>query len=161
MDRVFSVDEMADQFWSAHQPPVRLHEDADVEQPSSFAAAESSSKVMRMNRSPSEWAFQRFLQEAGAPDRNNLQSDDVSETKGSHHHYNDHEKRETKAAGGLPPNIPTDSEEYQAFLKSRLELACAAVALTWATDGKAHESAAAATSDIGSQASNSSQYKVA
>ncbi|KAL0285386.1 UNVERIFIED_CONTAM: Light-inducible protein CP [Sesamum angustifolium] len=159
MDRVFSVDEMADQFWSAHQPPVRLHEDADVEQPSSFAAAESSSKVMRMNRSPSEWAFQRFLQEAGAPDRNNLQSDDVSETKGSHHHYNDHEKRETKAAGGLPPNIPTDSEEYQAFLKSRLELACAAVALTWATDGKAHESAAAATSDIGSQASNSSQYK--
>ncbi|KAK4424728.1 Light-inducible protein CP [Sesamum alatum] len=160
MDRVFSVDEIADQFWSAHQPPVRLQEDADVEQSSSFAAAESSSKVMRMNRSSSEWAFQRFLQEAGAPDHNSPQSDDVVETKGNHHHYNDNQKRETTVAGGPPPNIPTDSEEYQAFLKSRLELACAAVALTWATDGKTHESgAAAAASDIGSQSSNSSQYK--
>lgn len=30
----------------------------------------------------------------------------------------------------IPPNVPVDSEDYQAYLKSRLDLACAAVALT-------------------------------
>ncbi|KAK6143217.1 hypothetical protein DH2020_023565 [Rehmannia glutinosa] len=161
MDRVFSVDEIADQFWSPHGPPIRLHEDADVDQPSSCAAAASSSKMIRMNRSSSEWAFQRFLQEAASPDQNTTtpQSDDVVEIKANHHHYNENQRRQMAAAVGPPPNIPVDSEEYQAFLKSRLDLACAAVALTRATNGKACQSAAAAASDLGSQASNSSQYK--
>ncbi|KAL6545097.1 hypothetical protein OROHE_010004 [Orobanche hederae] len=164
MDRVFSVDEIADQFWSAHVPPIRLHEDADVEQASSCAAATSSSKMVGMNRSSSEWAFQQFLQEAASPDHNSitLQSDDVVEIKDKHHHYNGNQQPQLAAAGGPPLNISIDSEEYQAFLKSRLDLACAAVALTRATKSKASESesiAAAAASDIGSQASNSSQYK--
>ncbi|KAL3631733.1 hypothetical protein CASFOL_024717 [Castilleja foliolosa] len=164
MDRVFSVDEIADQFWSPYAPPIRNHEDADVEPASSCAAAASSSKMLGMNRSASEWAFQRFLQEAASPDRNSttLQSDDVVEIKSNNHRYNETQQPEMVAAGGPPPpNIPIDSDEYQAFLKSRLDLACAAVALTRATKGKTNqsESVPAAASDIGSQASNSSQYK--
>ncbi|GFP87004.1 light-inducible protein cprf2 [Phtheirospermum japonicum] len=120
--------------------------------------------MMGMNRSSSEWAFQRFLQEAASPDRNRttLQSEDVVEIKGNNHHQNENQQREMATSGGPPPpNIPIDSDEYQAFLKSRLDLACAAVALTRATKGKTNqsESVAAAASDIGSQASNSSQYK--
>ncbi|KAL6560542.1 hypothetical protein OROGR_004101 [Orobanche gracilis] len=163
MDRVFSVDEIADKFWSAHVPLIRLPEDADVEPPSSCAAATSSSKMVGMNRSSSEWAFQQFLQETDSPDHNSttLQSDDVVEIKGKHHHYNGNQQPQLAAAGGPSLNISIDSEEYQAFLKSRLDLACAAVALTRATKSKASksESIAAAASDIGSQASNSSQYK--
>ncbi|GER55282.1 BZIP transcription factor [Striga asiatica] len=158
MDRVFSVDEIPDQFWS---PPIRL-DDADVEPASSCAAASSSSK---MNRSSSEWAFQRFLQEAASPDHDSapLKTDAAVEIKSSNHHYNGNQQPQVAAAAAGPPlNIPIDSEEYQAFLKSRLDLACAAVALTRATKGKACDSesfAAAAASDVGSQASNSSHCK--
>ncbi|GER55409.1 BZIP transcription factor [Striga asiatica] len=199
MDRVFSVDEMPDPFWSPHAPPIRLHDDADMEPSSSSCAAAASSS--KMNRSSSEWAFQLFLQEAVSPNHSSasLKSDDVVEIKGSNHHYNGNQQPTAAAAAAGPPlNIPIDSEEYQAFLKSRLDLACAAVALTrlrnlWtssvvpfgvfpynpfsdfglllvfmslylacaATKGKTcdSESVAAAVSDIGSQASNSSHCK--
>ncbi|KAI3445269.1 hypothetical protein Pfo_001976 [Paulownia fortunei] len=173
MDRVFSVDEIADQFWSPH-PPIRLgDEEEETDQPSSSAATTAAFKMMRMNRSSSEWALQRFLQEAATPDHTttNLQSssssmhppqnDDIVEIKGNHHYsgvgVSGNQQQPDMAAAGAPqPNIPIDSEEYQAFLKSRLELACAAFALTRASNGKAQESAAAAP-DNGSQASNSSQ----
>ncbi|KAL8028769.1 hypothetical protein ABFX02_14G182400 [Erythranthe guttata] len=164
MDRVFSVDEISGQFWSSHAPPppsFLLHDDADVDQ-------HSSSKTMGMNRSSSEWAFQRFLQEAAAASSSSdhitattVQRDDVVQIEANSNFNNDNPPRQIAAAAvavGPPPNIPVDSEEYQAFLKSRLELACAAVALSRATNGKAQESAAA-VSDVGSQASNSSQYK--
>nr|ANF04589.1 putative light inducible protein CPRF2 [Avicennia marina] len=178
MDRVFSVDEISDQFWSPH-PPIRLgEEEAEAEADNSSSSAVPStvsSKMMRMIRSSSEWAFQQFLQEAGAPDHstNTLQSsatsspryppqnDDVVEVEGSQHSSgmgaNGNQQQPGTASGGPPPNIPTDSEEYQAYLKSRLELACAAVALTRASNGKAQKSAAAVAPDHGSQASNSSQ----
>lgn len=132
MDRVFSVDEMADHFWSPHAPPVGLHDDADVDQQSSSAAVTSLSKMTRMNRSPSEWAFQRFLEESASADHNSttLKSDDVVEIHGDANRKKDNQQSEIAAAGGPLPIIPVDSEEYQAFLKSRLELACAAVALS-------------------------------
>ncbi|KAL7083864.1 hypothetical protein ACP275_14G188100 [Erythranthe tilingii] len=161
MDRVFSVDEISGQFWSSHAPPppppsFLLHDDADVDK-------HSSSKTMGMNRSSSEWAFQRFLQEAAASSDHintaTVQRDDVVQIEANSNRENDNPPRQIAAAvAGPPPNIPVDSEEYQAFLKSRLELACAAVALSRATNGKAQESAAAVL-DVGSQASNSSQYK--
>lgn len=121
MDRVFSVEDISDGFWSPHAPPVFLHDDADVDQPSSTSA-------VGMNRSPSEWAFQRFLQEADSPDQiatatttttTTFPTDDVVKIKPNRndtHHP--------------PLNIPVNPEEYQALLKSRLELAFAAVALT-------------------------------
>ncbi|KAK4414226.1 Light-inducible protein CP [Sesamum alatum] len=162
MDRMFQVDEMPDQLWSPHSP-IRLSlEEAEADYPSSSAVTTTAaSKTMRMNRSSSEWAFQRFLQETAEPDRTTTtlqspsssrhpsQNDDVVEIKGNHHYSlvaaNRNQQQPEEAAGvaaGPPPDIPVDSKEYQTYLKSRLQLACAAVALTWASNGKAQESAA-------------------
>ncbi|KAL3814698.1 hypothetical protein ACJIZ3_015966 [Penstemon smallii] len=164
MDRVFSVDEISDQFWSTHPSQIRLHDDGDAaEPPSSSSSASSSSKMTRMNRSSSEWAFQRFLQEATAlnqtpttlPPSSSRQNDDVVEIKANFGDITTQQRVEM-AVGPPPANIPVDSKEYQAFLKSRLELACAAVALTRASTHKGQDSAVAAL-DNGSQASSSSQ----
>ncbi|KAL7239227.1 hypothetical protein ACSBR2_005173 [Camellia fascicularis] len=175
MDRVFSVDDMADQFWSP--APVRLPMTAEEE------TASSSSKVhpTMMNRSSSEWAFQRFLQEA----RNNtthsesesspsasavasssaIPENDVVEIKDHHmpqpqpqpqpQHRQSTNPQTASFNSVAPPNVPVDSEEYQAFLKSRLNLACAAVALTRASFVKSQESPIVA--DNGSQASSTGQ----
>jgi hypothetical protein len=130
MDRVFSVDDISDQFWSS--PPDHLPE----------SNGENSSKMM--NRSSSEWAFQRFLQEAD--------KEDVVEIK-----YQDHPPVTAPVVISCvaPPNVPIDSEEYQVFLKSRLNLACAAVA-SRTTSVKPPETASSLP-DTGSQTSNASQ----
>ncbi|KAL0685847.1 hypothetical protein Bca4012_052695 [Brassica carinata] len=61
-----------------------------------------------MNRSDSEWAFQRFIQESSSAG----------------------EAAYGVSVSGPPsPSVPVDSEEYREFLKSRLNLACAAVAM--------------------------------
>lgn len=116
MDRVFSVDDIADQFWSP-PPAVRLSDEEEMTTTSS-----SSQAMMMMNRSSSEWAFERFLQEAQAK----TNASDVVEIKDVQPPI----PINPAAAAASPPNIPVDSEEYQAFLKTRLDLACAAVALT-------------------------------
>ncbi|CAI9786127.1 unnamed protein product [Fraxinus pennsylvanica] len=85
------------------------------------------------------------------PSRSATTSNDVDFNIKSNHSNN----RKTAAGSGVPPptNIPADSEEYQVFLKSRLELACAAVALTRANNLKLQDSASAAPGN-GSQASH-------
>lgn len=98
-----------------------------------------------MNSSSSEWAFQRFLQEATAATATPLPTYDVIDIMSNHH-----------LSPSPPPKIPLDTEEYQTFLKSRLELACAAVALTRAANGKAQASSTAAHGN-GTQELNSSQ----
>ncbi|KAL8166422.1 hypothetical protein V2J09_007921 [Rumex salicifolius] len=107
MDRVFADDETSDQFWPAppSQPP-------------------STAEDPKMNRSASEWAFEMFLQEAEAPPFSDTTSssksvgeNDVVEINGAAHRKNP------------PRHVPGSSEDYQEFLKSRLDLACAAVAL--------------------------------
>ncbi|KAJ4955054.1 hypothetical protein NE237_011837 [Protea cynaroides] len=60
-----------------------------------------------------------------------------------------------KLSNSSPPNVPIDSEEYQNFLKNRLKLTCAAVALTRASSMKPQDSTQ--STDGGSQASNTSQ----
>ena len=141
MDRVFSVDEISDQFWS---PPICT------------IPGESS----KMNRSASEWAFQLFLQEASV-------ASEISPTSSSSAAGTNDDvfveiknqtklKETTKSTNSMPvqknrvilgngsaSNIPVDSKDYQAFLKSKLNLACAAVALTRVTssfDFSIHES---------------------
>ncbi|XP_047971238.1 light-inducible protein CPRF2-like isoform X1 [Salvia hispanica] len=156
MDSVFSVDDISDGFWSTHAPPVFLHDDDDAHHPTSSSAA-------GMNRSPSEWALQRFLQEATSPDHSittAFPTDDVVKTKANHHHRIDNHLPQP-APAEAPLNLRIDSQEYQALLKSRLDLACAAVALTWETNGKATGSnaSAPAVADLGSQVSNSSSSK--
>lgn len=127
MDSVFSVDEISDQFWS---PPIPTGKD------------ESS----KMNRSASEWAFQRFLQEASSvasdtshpppsSDPDNQNDDLILEIKQPPKPKQDLTAPTVYKNGAVlpnepPPNISVDSEHYQAILKSKLNLACAAVALT-------------------------------
>ncbi|CAN1285526.1 Light-inducible protein CPRF2 [Linum perenne] len=89
-----------------------------------------------MNRSASEWAFQRFLQEASSAAAS------------------DHSFVNANGTARPPSEIPVDSEEYHAFLKSKLNLACAAVALSRGSYLKPQDSSARA--DSGSQASNAS-----
>ncbi|NP_001312947.1 light-inducible protein CPRF2-like [Nicotiana tabacum] len=146
MERVFSMeDDIGDHFWST--PPTA---DLGVDSPTA-AAAVSYSKMM--NRSSSEWAFQRFLQEAtaaGTSTSSPPQPPTMTASSSSSSHQNDvveikdenlsipnlnpstalNSKPASSFGLAPPPNIAVDSEEYQAFLKSQLHLACAAVALT-------------------------------
>ncbi|GAB4836000.1 hypothetical protein Ancab_000918 [Ancistrocladus abbreviatus] len=142
MDRVVSVEEISEQFWSS-PPPLPPAAAADP----------------KMNRSASEWAFQRFLQEVAASSLSDTSSskslaeNDVVEIKDHHphspHHHHQNQSHSLNRCNPTPappqPNsiqstattsfiprssMPIDSEDYQTFLKSRLDLACAAVALT-------------------------------
>ncbi|KAH9687868.1 bZIP transcription factor RISBZ2 [Citrus sinensis] len=152
MDRVFSVGEISEQFWS--NPP------------------DASSK---MNRSESEWAFQRFLQEAQQPTSSgDSKNDSVVEIKSAHISNNnnnnnnntDNQNDNVKAGGGggnvskaatsaLSFDGTQNLEDYQAVLKSKLNLACAAVALSRASCARPQDTADRA--DSGSQSSNTSQ----
>ncbi|XP_042066608.1 light-inducible protein CPRF2-like [Salvia splendens] len=172
MERVFSMDEI-DHFWSP-QPRLGGEDGGDeaASRLSSSAASTAESKLAGMNRSASEWAFQRFLQEASDRTTTTIQSssssthhnEDVAEIKGGSSCHNlidvgvnaNQQQPKTAAAAAPPPNVSPDSEEYQAYLKSRLELACAAVALTRGSNVKNQVSTGAAA-DNGSQASNSLQ----
>ncbi|XP_024025188.1 light-inducible protein CPRF2 [Morus notabilis] len=147
MDRVFSVEEISDLFWS---PP-----------PSTSKANDESSK---MNRSSSEWAFQKFLQEASVSEASPSRPPPPPSSSASAGDENDVVEIKVKENSELlrnpasfsgHANTPVDSEDYQAFLKSKLNLACAAVAMSRGCFGKIQDSAASA--DSGSQASNSSQ----
>ncbi|TKY52129.1 Light-inducible protein CPRF2 [Spatholobus suberectus] len=142
MDRVFSVDEISDHFWS---PPI------------SVSGADDSSK---MSRSASEFAFQRFLQEASAP------SPPSSSSAAPDVVFVEIEDRPKPAPpppknGAVLPNAPVpvslDSDEYQAFLKSQLNLACAAVAMTRGSLAISQDSSA--LPDSGLQPSNLSQVE--
>ncbi|KAI9084796.1 hypothetical protein K1719_033202 [Acacia pycnantha] len=136
MDRVFSVEEISEQFWSSPVPTVK---------------DESSSG---MNRSASEWAFQRFLQEASAashdshpsssdPDKNDDSSLEIKEQpKPKQEHTASSIPKNAAVFSNAPsPIIPVDSEHYQAILKSKLNLACAAVALTRGSLAKSQDPA--------------------
>ncbi|XP_027160960.1 light-inducible protein CPRF2 isoform X1 [Coffea eugenioides] len=197
MDRVFSVDDIADQFWSPPPMPIRLGGDEEESGSVSSSAnnnnTTSSSKMI--NRSSSEWAFQRFLQEASAtnhspsppqpqpqpassnprPQSDVVEINDNISNRDSNAATSDNKNKilnnssdnlEVKVAsttsfeGPVPPNIPVDSEEYQAFLKSKLDLACAAVALSRANYMKPRESAAMLP-DSASQGSSTSTTPVA
>ncbi|KAK9735314.1 hypothetical protein RND81_04G198100 [Saponaria officinalis] len=118
MDRVFSVGDISDHFWSPPPPPPPSHGGDPT-----------------MNRSASEWALERFLNETSKSTAEN----DVVEIKNNNNHHNQKSKivedvvdtsPETASLSMKRTRVAVDSEEYQAFLKSRLNLACAAVALT-------------------------------
>ncbi|KAE8670961.1 hypothetical protein F3Y22_tig00112042pilonHSYRG00036 [Hibiscus syriacus] len=107
MDRVFSVEDMSVHFWSS----------------SAAAADDRDNKPgSKMNRSASEWAFQQFLREE-------------DDKKGGDHNEEKEAKEELKNENGCfennnNNNVPADFEDYQAILKKKLNLACAAVAMS-------------------------------
>ncbi|BAT87965.1 hypothetical protein LR48_Vigan10g152900 [Vigna angularis] len=80
------------------------------------AKKESCKSKSKMNRSESEWAFQQFLQEAVSPSSSS--SSDVKPKKDPDINMN------------IPVTLNVDSHDYQSILKTKLNLACAAVALT-------------------------------
>ncbi|CAK7346494.1 unnamed protein product [Dovyalis caffra] len=135
MNTVFSVDDLSDPFWLS--PPQLLQ-----------------STTPAMHRSESEWAFEKFLQEVSpafvsspASDTNTAAPSALSHSSTSsippdngedevveitkhpirHHHPNPNPHPQT-----LDRNLtaPIDSEDYRAVLKSKLDLACAAVAMS-------------------------------
>ncbi|CAO2837077.1 unnamed protein product [Amaranthus hypochondriacus] len=120
MDRVFSVGDISDQFWSSPPPPP----------PSQPPGGDS-----KMNRSASEWAFERFLQEASpisdTSSSKSLAENDVVEIRDSlHQSNNDITSKMPSFNHQGSSSFPVDSDEYHAILKSKLDLACAAVAMT-------------------------------
>ncbi|XP_059302792.1 light-inducible protein CPRF2-like [Lycium ferocissimum] len=140
MDSVFSVDDISDQLWSS-PPPT-------------------------MNRSSSEWAFQRFLQEATTDTTTTTCSSSSQQQQIKDQTVNiigdDQSKPSmlsitTSLVGSEqpPPGFPVGSDEYQAFLKRRLDLACAAFALTRASGVKSQDSASLPP-EKGSLAANAS-----
>lgn len=119
MERVFSAEEIADHFWPGGEPPA--------------AAA-------RMNRSASEWYFEKFLQEAAAPAAPNPSSNSDGGAAGCAREdggiggANDGESKATVDVGGGLPSDPlpagVDPVEYAALLKQKLDMYCAVVAMS-------------------------------
>ncbi|XWS58345.1 hypothetical protein CRYUN_Cryun08bG0026200 [Craigia yunnanensis] len=149
MDRVFSVEEISEHFCSSSSAAT----DTDT-------SADDNNKLgSKMNRSASEWAFQQFLREV---DKKGEEEEEKEEEEAK-----EELKKKKKKKNGMSSsfngclenndntNVPVDIEEYQAFLKNKLNLACAAVAMSRASFVEPQDSAASA--DCGSQASDTPQ----
>lgn len=127
MNTAFSVDDFSDPFWAASE-----------------AAA-------GMNRSQSEWALERFLEEfsgaGGAIPASRADENVIGPSSAAPHpsfskaeegagdgDVVEIKKPNTQNHNQPPPDttstVSIGSAEYQAFLKNKLELACAAVALS-------------------------------
>ncbi|KAG5244994.1 light-inducible protein [Salix suchowensis] len=159
MDRVFSMED-------------------NVTQTNSGVQHRHEHQLSKMNRSESEWAFQRFLQEASAATFDDTTPSNSSADKTDVVHINDNGYSNNNATSkscdnnykgnamslsnggcataasssfGAPADIPVESEDYHAILKSKLNMACAAVALSRAYFVKPLNSPA--TAESGSQAS--------
>ncbi|PON95010.1 Basic-leucine zipper transcription factor [Trema orientale] len=131
MNSVFSVDEISDPYWSSSPA---------------------------MNRSASEWALERFLEEFSTPTTSTAShrptlpattavaspsvasqsstskfpegDDEVVEIKKPDNQRHHHRYPPSSDSSSAVPMLPLDSDQYREFLKNQLDLACAAVALT-------------------------------
>ena len=112
MNRVFPVDEIADSFWSGTGGNI------------------SSGP---MTRSESEWALMNFVEqctesEIPPPETPAAISADVVSPVESSSSKPDELDELLHLPSNPFPMAAVDSDEYRAFLKSKLDLACAAVA---------------------------------
>lgn len=129
MNSIFSVDDFSDLLW----PPMPAHPPV-------------------MSRSPSEWELEKFLEEFPVPTSSSTsdsipsavsESPTLSRPRNGEDDVVEIEKPEIHPSPPpvpLPPRnrlhqpsdraslAPADSEDYRAFLKSQLDLACAAAA---------------------------------
>ncbi|KAJ6920574.1 hypothetical protein NC651_014226 [Populus alba x Populus x berolinensis] len=128
MNSVFSVDDFSGPFWPSPPPS-----------PPSTAPA--------MNRSESEWALEKFLLEVSAAsvssDTNIAAPSALSQSSTSSippENGEDEVVEITKHPNPHPQPLgrnltnPIDSDEYRAFLKSKLDRACTAVAMSRESD---------------------------
>ncbi|WOL19645.1 light-inducible protein CPRF2-like isoform X1 [Canna indica] len=152
MERVLSVEEIADSFWVASPGAAPVL-------PSSAA----------MNRSSSEWFFEKFLEEVASvhnpnPDHTLTRkpnpapsSGPSSSVEGSNFcggrrdlgRAGDDEAVEIKAAVAPPSSdrpSAVDAGDYQALLKQKLDMFCAAVAMSRGSSANPQDSASIADS---------------
>lgn len=152
MHTFFSSEDLPDNsFWQIPPPPPSS--------PPSHSPFRSADPSLTMNRSPSEWAFERFLEEVSSlpvnscpsttSDRVAVSPVDVaspaSQSSTSKRDEADDEIVEIKKADcdhDRPHPIPSldpskmarkNSDQYRSFLKNQLDMACAAVALSRVT----------------------------
>ncbi|KAI3857755.1 hypothetical protein MKW92_001132 [Papaver armeniacum] len=150
MERVFSVEEISDPFWT--------------QTPQIPGGGGGGDENHHMNRSSSEWAFQRFLQEAVTSPTNSLSSstsntvvplfppstllpsssarspdEEVIEIKDNNHHHHVQNHHPLPSSDPLLKS-PIDAKEYQEILKQRLTQACAAVAMSRVSTVKSQDS---------------------
>ncbi|CAK8544778.1 unnamed protein product [Lathyrus sativus] len=143
MERVFSIAEITEQYWLT-----------------SKACKEGESK---MNRSDSEWAFQQFLQqqEQEAANTSVAKPCSSSSTSTSTSSSNVDLKLKINNNKNSNDNNINDSQDYYAILKTKLDLACAAVAMSRGSLVKSQEpdngSHAPYTSELGPSGNDSSK----
>ncbi|KAF8017851.1 hypothetical protein BT93_H2912 [Corymbia citriodora subsp. variegata] len=183
MDRGFSVDEISDQFWSSPAPAATLTSSSscrsETDEPSASSKMNRSESVWAFQRYLQEASVSAASgrgDESDAveikgsrPDRDGDQTP-IGEQPPNPNAMNkdanevDSTSRPPSApyvdSIALPPQPPfsgaappADSEEFQAFLKSKLNLACAAVALSRASFVLNQDSGTPADSSQASKAS--------
>lgn len=103
MERVLSIAEITEQYWLTSK-------------------ACKGGDTTKMNRSDSEWAFQKFLREQQAAEEAEAATAKPSSSSTST------STSSSTVDVNLKINNSIDSEDYQALLKTKLDLACAAVA---------------------------------
>ncbi|XP_073108081.1 light-inducible protein CPRF2 isoform X2 [Elaeis guineensis] len=179
MERVFSVDEIADSFWAASPPGHGLPP----------PVATDGGPRGAMSRSPSEWYFEKFLEvaeEATVPSTTSPAPPNPNPNPNSNPNLNpspppasvvasnfygggrkdegrgdDDEVIQIKAPAIVPatvalhrgppsdPPMDVDPEEYAVLLKKRLDMYCAAVAMSRSSGVNPQDSSA--STDIKSQ----------
>ncbi|KAF5741853.1 BZIP transcription factor family protein putative isoform 1 [Tripterygium wilfordii] len=124
MNRLFSVGDLSDPFWNSTAP--------------------------EMHRIDSEWAFERLLEEVAPPSLQLSNNDAVAPpssgaqpSKPAEGNNDGVIEIDTTSAPARPPapldhalEAPRDSDEYRAYLQSKLEIACATVARSRAASMK-------------------------
>ncbi|XP_006650731.2 bZIP transcription factor RISBZ2-like [Oryza brachyantha] len=140
MDRVFSVEEISDTYW-VPQPSSAA---AQQQEGGSAAAASGGAGVAgagsggggnAMNRCPSEWYFQKFLEEAvlDSPVENPSPGPGAGVVSGAGGVVPVDVKQPQMAAAATGAVV--DPMEYNAILKQKLEKDLAAVSAMWRASG--------------------------
>lgn len=143
MDRTFSVDDVSETFWPSSAPPP------PPSSASSATGGAAAAAAAAMNRSPSEWLFQKFLEETAM-----LSPKAVSNPTGTMStkpNPKPNPSTSSSANGGVgksligsgvddvveikPPAFDpqpgqVDPEKYAEHLKQQLEIYCKAVAMS-------------------------------
>lgn len=137
MDRAFSVDDISETFWTSSSAPPA---------PSSSYSTSGGATASAMNRSPSEWLFQKFLEETAMLSPKAVPNSSVPRNINP----NPNPSPSSSANGGVgkslvgcggddvveikPPALErqaaSDPEKYAQHLKQQLEIYCKAVAMS-------------------------------
>ncbi|KAF3324387.1 light-inducible protein CPRF2-like isoform X1 [Carex littledalei] len=164
MDRAFSVDDISETFWTSSSAPPA---------PSSAYSTSGGASASAMNRSPSEWLFQKFLEETAMLSPKAVPNSSVPRNINP----NPNLSTSSSANGGVgnslvgsggddvveikPPALErqaaSDPEKYAQHLKQQLDIYCKAVAMSRGTNGIS-QPPEAPLGDAKSQMSDSSQF---